>query len=100
MAIFNSLGSNYDFSNVIESFSANNSPVNKTLLTSFLEQKYGGKVTLLYKGREAIKLALRKIDQSRASVGICGYTCFAVYESVVTEDYDVVYLDINDTLNF
>lgn len=72
-----------------------------TLLKNFLEKKYGGQATLVYKGREALRLALRLINQKGASVGICGFTCFAVYDAIIKEGYNVEYLDIEkNTLHF
>jgi perosamine synthetase len=100
MSLFNSLGSNYTFEFVMEALAAGNMESNKLLLKKFLEEKYGGEVTLLYKGREALRLALRNIAQRETTVGICGFTCFAVYDAVVKEGYDVEYLDIDQSLQF
>ena len=102
MSIFNSLGSNYNFNFVLRSvFAANNGNYHRKL-TSLLEKEYDGRATLLYKGRDAIRLALRTINKSEEYVvAICGFTCFAVYEAVVKEGYQVEYLDIEkDSLNF
>ena len=61
MAIFNSLGSNYDFAFVARSLWEEKKNY-KSKLEKLLEEKYGGKVLLVYKGREAIRLALRTIS--------------------------------------
>ncbi|MBI3109908.1 DegT/DnrJ/EryC1/StrS aminotransferase family protein [Candidatus Daviesbacteria bacterium] len=98
MSIFNSLGSNYDFKFVLQAFFAGGKPD----LAKFLEEKYGGKVTLVYKGREAIELALKILQLPKGSyVGICGFTCFAVYEAIKKASLNVEYLDIEKgELNF
>lgn len=100
MSIFNSLGSNYDLKFVVKSlFSFSGST---TDLKNLLEEKYGGKVILLYKGREAIELALRLSNLSKDSyVAINGFTCFAVYEAIKKANLNVEYLDIEKgDLNF
>lgn len=96
MSIFNSLGSNYDFNFVLKSlFSRGNDD-----LKSFLENKYKGQVTLVYKGREAIELALGNINKG-SLVGINDFTCIAVYEAVKKAGMEVEYLDIDKgELNF
>jgi dTDP-4-amino-4,6-dideoxygalactose transaminase len=97
MAIFNSLGSNYDFRFALRALLARNRSAHKEKLIGYLEQRYGGKALLVYKGREALRLALRIIAmQSTYTVGICGYTCYAVYDAVKKEGYGVRYLDISD----
>src|SRR5947209_7212773 len=97
MNIFNSLGSNYNLRFVFKALFSGN----EAKLKSFLEEKYQGKVTLLYKGREAIELALNKINLPNAAVAINGFTCFAVYEAVKKAGLDIEYLDIEkDDLNF
>ncbi len=102
MAVFNSLGSNYDFGFVLKTLFAKNNKKYHSDLKALLEEKYGGEAVLLSKGREALRLALRFINKPKEfTVGICGFTCFAVYEAVVKEGYDVEYLDIADgDLNF
>lgn len=96
VSIFNSLGSNYDFNFVLKSlFSPGNDD-----LKSFLENKYKGQVTLVYKGREAIELALGNINKG-SLVGINGFICFAVYEAIKKAGMEVEYLDIEKgELNF
>ncbi len=109
MSIFNSLGSNYDFGFVLETFFATNKESSSLRLKIFLEEKYEGNAVLVYKGREALRLALRVITPSLdrgaiapkgKTVGICGFTCYAVYEAIMKEGYDVEYLDIDESLNF
>jgi perosamine synthetase len=100
MNIFNSLGSNYNLSSAIKTLApGNNDYIFK--LTTLLEKKYTGKVYLTYKGREALRLALNKINLKGSFVGICGFTCYAVYDAIVKEGYNAEYLDIEkDDLNF
>jgi len=100
--IFNSLGSNYDFGFVIRSFFAISLGGESSKLRRFLDKKYQGKTALLYKGREAIKLALEISGVPKVSnVGVNGFTCFVVYQAITEAGYNPVYLDINGrNLNF
>jgi len=100
--IFNSLGSNYDYKFALKTFFALNNVKNKTYLISFLNTKYEGETTLLYKGREAIKISIDLLKLEKGSkVGITGFTCYAVYQAVVDAKCTPVYLDIEKaTLNF
>ena len=100
--IFNSLGSNYNFEFVVKSLFSFPSKRNKEKLISLLQKKYGGKVVLLYKGREAIKLALELSRLPKGSkIGVNGFTCYVVYQAIVEAGYKPVYLDINGrSLNF
>lgn len=101
MSIFNSLGSNYNFNFVIKKLFSSNDKSYQSKLIGLLEDRYGGKVTLVYKGREAIRLTLKSINLKGSSVAICGFTCFAVWEAITREGYDVEYLDIEkDSPNF
>jgi dTDP-4-amino-4,6-dideoxygalactose transaminase len=100
MSIFNSLGSNYDFGFVIQSLFPKNKQ-NKELI-SFLEKKYQGQVTLLYKGRQAIKLGLESLNLPKDSeVAINSFTCKAVWEAIEKAGYGYEFLDLEkNTLNF
>lgn len=99
MSIFNSLGSNYDFQFVFKALFATGQD---SQLTSFLEDKYQGKATLLYKGRQALELALKLAKLPEDScVAINGFTCFAVYEAIKKVRLNAEYLDIEKgDLNF
>lgn len=99
MSIFNSLGSNYDFNFVLKTLFARGED---SKLKSFLENKYPGKATLLYKGREAIELGLKSLNLPKGSfVAINGFTCFAVYDAIKKAGLNVEYLDIEKgDLNF
>ncbi len=78
------------------------SGTDKKELASFLEKRYGGQAALLYKGREAIKLALDLSALPKgAKVGITGFTCYVVYQAIVETGLTPIYIDIEkDNLNF
>jgi perosamine synthetase len=103
MRIFNSLGSNYNFSYVLRSLFSDGHDQNRKL-TNFLEHKYNGKVILAYKGREALILALKSLDLPREScIAINGFTCYAVYRAIHETGLTPACLDLNENnsdLNF
>src|SRR5215469_1404509 len=95
MSIFNSLGSNYRFDYVLKAVFAKNDQKATDILKKYLENKYQGEVFLLYKGREAIELALKGLNLPHDSaVAFNGYTCYAVYKAVVNAGYSPKYIDI------
>jgi perosamine synthetase len=100
--VFNSLGSNYNFEFIKRSLTLFPSKDESLKLKNFLEEKYDGKAILLYKGREAIKLALLILSLPRGSkVGVCAFTCFAVRQAVTEAGYTPEFIDIDpSTLNF
>lgn len=101
MKIFNSLGSNYNFIFALKTFFSFGSKNDNVKLTKYLEEKYGGKAILLYKGREAIKLALEMVGQEGSYVAVNGFTCLAVSQAIIDSGYKTQYLDIEkDNLNF
>lgn len=70
-------------------------------LEALLEERYGGRVYLTYKGREAISLLALLIGNGRKTVAVNGFTCFAVYEPLEKAGYKVSMLDIEKgNLNF
>src|SRR3989338_937697 len=102
MNIFNSLGSNYDFKFVLKallSFSGNSKD-----LENLLGEKYGGKAILLYKGREAIELALKSLNLPAGTfVAINGFTCFAMYDTIkkaLDKNPKIKVVIIQNTLGF
>jgi len=103
MAIFNSLGSNYNLKYVLKSLFSDSNGQNRRL-KKFIEEKYEGKAVLTYKGREALILALKILDLPKESgVAINGFTCFAVYKAVEEAGITPVCLDLeekNSDLNF
>lgn len=99
--IFNSLGSNYTFKFALNALFAVGKDSDKQELKDYLEKRYQGNAILLYKGREAIKLALKILDLPRNSkIGITGFTCYAVYQAIKESGLKPVYLDIDESLNF
>lgn len=103
MSIFNSLGSNYNLKYVLNSIFSDTNGQNQKL-KNFLEEKYGGKTILTYKGREALTLALKILNLPKEScVAINGFTCYAVYKAVDEAGLTPICLDLekeNYDLNF
>jgi dTDP-4-amino-4,6-dideoxygalactose transaminase len=103
MAIFNSLGSNYNLKYVLRSLFSNKNSANLKL-KKFLEEKYGGDVILTYKGREALTLALKILNLPKESyVAMNGFTCFFVYKAIEQAECIPICLDLeedNSDLNF
>ncbi len=101
MAVFNSLGSNYDFNFALKAIVSQNKKNDLDKLIQLLENRYCGKAILFYKAREAIKVALQLTNLPKGSkVAITGFTCWAVYDAVHSAGYQVEYIDINENLNF
>jgi len=103
MAVFNSLGSNYNLRYVFRSLFSDASGQNQKL-KNFLEEKYSGKIILIYKGREALTLALKILNLPKESrVAINGFTCYTVFKSIKEAGLTPVCLDLdrkNSDLNF
>jgi perosamine synthetase len=103
MAVFNSLGSNYNFKHVLRSLFSDGQGQNRKLI-NLLQEKYAGKAILTYKGREALILALKILNLPKDSlVAINGFTCYAVYKAVHKSGLIPVCLDLeekNSDLNF
>ncbi len=97
--IFNSLGSSFvSFSQAARSLLIRNKNEYVQELENYLENKYQGKAKLLYKGREALSLALQLAALPRgAVVAINGFTCYAVYQAIVEQGLEIEYLDIDET---
>ncbi len=102
MSIFNSLGSNYNFKIVWQTLFSSNDKQSREALNKYLEDKYEGQVTLVYKGRQAIEMGLKNLNLHTGSfVAINGFTCFAVYEAIKNAGLNAEYLDIEKgQLNF
>lgn len=100
--IFNSLGSNYNFGFALKALFAPSWVSDVRKLQDFLKAKYQGKAVLLYKGREALALALQVLSLPKDSlVLVNGYTCFAVYQAIIEAGCRPGYLDIaQGDLNF
>ncbi len=98
MNIFNSLGSNYDFGFVIKSLFGGFNDSAKEQLKRLLQNKYGGLPILVYKGREAITLALEILNLPKDStVAINGFTCFAVYKAIENGGHIPELLDLDNS---
>lgn len=102
MNIFNSLGSNYSFKFAMDALFTQDQKKYSDELIQLLEKKFNGKAILFYKGREALKSAFELSEVPKDSyVAINGFTCWAVYEAIISAGYKVDYLDIEDKgLNF
>lgn len=72
------------------------------MLSNFIEEKYKGEAILTYKGREAIGLALARLNLSEGNgVAVTGFTCIAVIDAIENQNLKPVYVDIDSqTLNF
>lgn len=103
MAIFNSLGSNYNLEFVFKAlFSSGNSKDSENL-KGLLKARYGGEPFLFYKGREAITFALKILNLPKKSlIAINGFTCVAVFNSIRKAGYEPLCLDLEKegNLNF
>ena len=96
MSIFNSLGSNHTFLSALRMlFAFGGTSAHRTLRT-YLEKRYGGRVILTYKGREALNLALSSLTGAGGSIAFNGFTCWAVYEAVRSSGRSTRYLDISE----
>ena len=102
MNVFNSLGSNYNLGFAVKTITSRNDVGYSSKLKLYLENKYQGKAILVYKGREALELALKMLNlPSNSSVAINGFTCYAVYKAIINAGYKPEYLDISEgNLNF
>src|SRR3989344_2377704 len=101
MTSFNSLGSNYTVDFIIKALFTLNRSQYQEELALYLEKKYQGKATLVYKGREALEMALTMLDfPARSKVIINGFTCYAVYRAVENAGLDAICADIDKTFNF
>ena len=103
MAIFNSLGSNYDFKYVLKALLTKGSKLDIERLKKLLEEKYRGKALLFYKGREALTATLKILNlPQNSNVAINGFTCVAVFNAIRTAGLEPICLDLEETggLNF
>lgn len=120
MSIFNSLGSNYNFSFALKALlpdidwhqvarlfhlegGLGTLPISRDSdLKNFLEKKYNAKAILLFKGRQSLNLALQKLNLPKGSdVAVNGFTCYAVYKAIEEAGLKPVLIDLpRDNLNF
>ncbi len=101
--IFNSLGSNYDFSFACRALFFLLAPGSsaRTALSRELESRFGGEAHLLYKGRDAIQCALEGLGIGRGDgVLTQALTCYAIEEAILRTGAIPVFVDIEkDHLN-
>lgn len=104
MAVFNSLGSNYRATDVLQNLlGVGNSKKTAEEVRRVLASRYkASDVILTYKGRQALELGLKALNlQSGSEVGINGFTCYVVYQAVERAGYKPVLIDVPDKgLNF
>lgn len=102
MKVFNSLGSNYSLNFAVKSLFSLGSKADAKVIKQKLFEEFLGKVTLTYKGRHALELALKNSYLPAGSkVGISGFTCYAVYRAVEKADLEAVFIDVaKDDIQF
>lgn len=70
-------------------------------LASYLDKKYSGETFLCKNGRSALALALKAYFNPGDAVIVNGFTCYAVYEAVVSAGLVPIFADISNTnLNY
>jgi len=95
MAVFNSLGSNYSKPFTLKSLLSFGTNHDRTAVREALKTHYAGDVTLTYKGRQALELALHQSGLPAGSkVGINGFTCYVVYQAVERAGLVPVFVDV------
>ena len=102
MKIFNSLGSNYKLDFAMKALFSVGSESSRINLLKNLEENFGGKAFLFYKGRSAIEEGLRILNlKSDDLVAINGFTCYAVYKAIENANLKTHLVDTEkDDLNF
>lgn len=102
MPIFNSLGTNYTPGMVWRSLALANQEDPARLESQLKDRYQATDVVLTNRGREAIKLILASLSLPEGSyVGVTGYTCYVVYDAIVSAGLKPYFLDIEqDNLNF
>lgn len=101
--IFQSLGSNYSFNDILQALLGLGGKKAVQNLKLTLSESLGGPAIDLYKGREALTAALGQVPTKgkRMRVGIIGLTCYAVYQAVEAVGAEAVYIDVaKNSLNF
>lgn len=102
MSVFNSLGSNYSIGFILKSLFTFGTDGSRATAKDTLKTQYGGDVTLTYKGRQALELAMHQSGLPAGSkVGINGFTCYVVYQAVERAGLVPVFVDVApDSLHF
>src|SRR5665213_3345368 len=95
MSIFNSLGSNYSGKFVWDSLIIPGSKHKVSEIRQKIAKRYQGSVTLTYKGRQALELALETSGLAKGSaVGLNGFPCYVLYQAVERAGYQPVLIDV------
>lgn len=95
--IFNSLGSNYNWNFVITAVRQLVWTQEKALteLKTQLSRQFGGQVTLVYKGRDAIEYGLRQAGIGKGDeVIIQAFSCYAIEEAIVRAGARPIFADL------
>ena len=93
--IFSSLGSSYSFAFAIKFLVARGRQADKKRLRRALQQRYGGRVQLYYRGRGALHEAIR-LTQAKAVLAN-SFSCYAVEQAVTAGEAAVIFHDIDQT---
>lgn len=101
--IFNSLGSNYNFTMARRFAKASGDTNSRKKLAKILSEYFDGReVELYYKGREALEAGLSRVDlPAGGNVAINGLTCYVVERAVIRAGLTPIFVDVApDSLNF
>lgn len=94
--IFNSLGSNYSLHFALlalkQLVAAN--PAALQMLRTTLEERFGGRAYLVFKGRDAIELALQTAGLKDQEVMTQAFACSAIEEGIKRAGARAVYMDL------
>jgi perosamine synthetase len=101
-AVFNSLGSNYNWQYVWHSLktffgSSRSNSSDSQQLSNLLEKKLGGKAFLFYKGRDAIEFLLRSAQIGEGDLVLTqALSCFAIEEAIIRAGASPAYVDTEE----
>ena len=95
-SIFNSLGSNYSLKFITTALWSIFFSKKRDLLDleSYLAQTYGGRACTVYKGRDAIEVALTTLLKKDSQVLTQAFSCYAIEEGILRAGMQPVYVDI------
>jgi len=99
--IFMSRAAKFNFSRAVRHLTIRGRKSDYKALRKYLESRYDAKVVLFHNGRTAIAEGLKQYLNKGDAVAVNGLTCFAVRQSVLHDDNEVMYLDIDfETANY
>lgn len=99
--IFMSRAAEFNFTRAIRHLTIRGRKSDHRALQKYLEDRYRAKVVLFHNGRTAIAEGLKQYLSKGDAVTVNGLTCFAVRQSVLHDDNEVIYLDIDfQTANY